>query len=83
MTKLAKPVQGERCGQSTTMHAHISVESPTRIDLGTKGNTLQPRVGTRPQDLETARRTATVKLRYELLMHKATYKTSPAQTHFT
>lgn len=38
---------------------------------------MQPRVQTRPQDLETAR-TAAVKLQYELLMNKATYKTSPA-----
>jgi len=64
------------------MHACITLESPTRIDPGTKRNILQPRVRTRPQDLENARRTAIVK-QYELPGNKATYKTSAAQVHFT
>lgn len=61
MVKLAKPVQGERRCQSSTLHAHISLGSPTRIDSRTKGKLWQPRVQTRLQDLETTR-TATIKL---------------------
>lgn len=84
MIKLPRVVQeGKSHGQSATTHVHISTSSTMPDPKGTKGNVLQARVWTRPQDLEKASRKATGKLPCELFINKATYKASSTQIHFT